>query len=75
MAKVDGRGLLGEDLHSAAGIVVALLEVGEGAGRAPAETELGTDFAPVELQCCARLFKVKKGVSLVNDLQLGEFSS
>ena len=44
MAEVDRRGLVGEDLDAAAGIVVALLEVGEGAGGAAAEAELGADF-------------------------------
>lgn len=55
VAKVDGRWLLGQDLYSAAGIVVSLLEIGKRSRRAAAEAELRGDFAPVELQCCARL--------------------
>lgn len=49
MREVDVGGLLGEHLNAAAGIVVSLLEVCEGASSAAAEAELGADFAPVEL--------------------------
>lgn len=55
VAEVDRRGLLRQDLHPASGVVVSLLEVGQGRRRAASEAELGADLAPVELGNCAGL--------------------
>jgi len=47
--EVDGLGGVGEDLHLAAGVVVALFEGREGRGGLSLEAEGGGDFRPVEL--------------------------
>lgn len=50
VSEVDRHRLILQMEHQAAGVVIALLEVGQRCRRAAAETELGADFAPVELQ-------------------------
>jgi hypothetical protein len=55
LLEVDGGGLLLQLLETAAGVVVAFLEVGEGGGRCAAEGELGWEFRPVEFGCCSGL--------------------
>jgi hypothetical protein len=55
VAKVDRLGLFGQRLDLAAGVIVAFLEGGQGAGGVAAKSELGAEFAPVELGGCPRL--------------------
>ena len=49
VAEVDLGGMLGEDLHAAAGVVVSLFESCKGGGSRAAEAELLRESAPVEL--------------------------
>jgi len=49
LREVDALGLVGEDLDPALRVVVALLEVGEGVGRAASETQFGSEVGPVDL--------------------------
>jgi hypothetical protein len=53
--EVNFRGLFGELGHSAAGILVALLEGLEGSDSLATETEGAGDFGPVELERCTSL--------------------
>jgi len=53
--EVDGRRLLRQRLHPAAGIFVALLERLEGGYGLPAETERAGHLVPVELEGCTTL--------------------
>ncbi len=55
MGEVDGLRGLGEDLHLAAGVVVALFEGLEGAGGLAAQAEGGGEAGPVEFGGCAAL--------------------
>ena len=50
MREVDGLGRVGEHLNFSAGVVVALLEGGEGLGCGAFEGEGGGDFGPVDLE-------------------------
>lgn len=61
VGKVDGLGLLGQDLDLAAGVVVALLEGLQRGGGLAAEAEGGRDLGPVDLECGAALFRVRGG--------------
>ena len=61
VGKVDGLGLLGQDLNLAAGVVVALLEGLQRGGGLAAEAEGGRDLGPVDLKCGAALFRVRGG--------------
>lgn len=58
--KVDGLGLLGENGHFAAGIVVALFEGLEGCCGLAAKAERAGDFRPVDFESGATLW-VKSG--------------
>jgi len=51
--------LLGQDLHTAAGIVVALLEGLEGGGGAAFEAQLRADLLPVEFEGGAALRRAR----------------
>lgn len=53
--EVDLLGLLGEDLHAATGVLVALLECLEGGSGLPAKSEALGHLCPVELESCASL--------------------
>lgn len=67
MREVDRRGLLGQDLHAAAGVVVALLEGRERVQGRAFEAQLGAQAGPVEFGGCAAL---GEGVSGVDGGQL-----
>lgn len=60
--KVHGRGLGGELIELAAGVVVAFLEGLEGGGGLALEPEGGGDFGPVDLHCCGALERVDESV-------------
>ena len=62
VGEVDGLGLLGEDRHFAARIVVALLEALEGGGGLALETKLGPDPGPVDFEGGAALLAVSFAV-------------
>lgn len=53
--EVDLLGSLGEDLHLAAGVIVALLEGLEGGRGLAAEAQRAGDLDPVDLECGAAL--------------------
>lgn len=55
LCEVDFLGLLGEELHPAAGVFVALFEGLEGGDGLAAEAEGAGDFGPVELEGCTTL--------------------
>lgn len=55
MGEVDGARLLGQLLHLAARVVVALLEGGERVRSRAAQAQLGAQLCPVDLQGCAAL--------------------
>lgn len=61
VGKVDGLGLLGQDLDLAAGVIVALLEGLQRGGGLAAEAEGGRDLDPIDLECGAALFRVRGG--------------
>lgn len=67
MREVDRRGLLGQDLHAAAGVIVALLERRQGVQGRALEAQLGAQAGPVEFGGCAAL---EEGVSGVDGGQL-----
>jgi hypothetical protein len=52
--EVDGLGLFGKNLHSAASVVVALLEGCERLGGVATEAKFGTKVGPVDLQGSGR---------------------
>lgn len=55
--EVDGLGLLGEDGHFAARIIIALLEGLKGSSSVTTQTELGSKLGPVELEGGAALLR------------------
>lgn len=55
VCEIDFLGRFGEDLDTAAGVVVALLEGLERGGGLPSKTEGLGDGGPVEFECCASL--------------------
>jgi hypothetical protein len=58
VCEVDGLGLLGQNLHSAAGVVVALLEGSERRCGVTTEAEFGAKVGPVDLKGGRTLFKM-----------------
>ncbi len=55
MREIDFLRLFGENLNSATGILVALLEGLEGGGGLATETKALGYLCPVELECCTSL--------------------
>jgi hypothetical protein len=53
--EVDFLRLFGENLNSATGVLVALLEGLEGSSSLATETEALSYLCPVELECCTSL--------------------
>jgi hypothetical protein len=58
VCEVDGLGLLRENLHSAAGVVVALLEGSERRRGVTTEAEFGAKVGPVDLKGSRTLFEM-----------------